>query len=75
MEGRRTLVVPGVHVGSRVNQGARHIEVGIPNGGPMQRGLAPPVPQVRIGALLDEAADLMFGFEWRRPDAIATRHR
>ena len=61
MQGRRTLVVPGVHVGPRVNQGARHIEVGIPDGGPVQRGLAPPVAQVRIGPLLDEVADLMFG--------------
>ena len=75
MQWRRAGLVLGVHVGPGPNQGARHIQVGIPNGGAMQRRLAPPIAQVRIGPLMDEVADLMFGFEWRRPDAIETRHR
>ena len=62
MQGRGTLFVLGVRVGPGPNQGARHIQVGIPNGGAMQRGLAPPVTQVRIGPLMDEVADLMLGF-------------
>ena len=43
-------------------KGPVNIQVGIANGGAMQRGLAPPVPQVRIGPLIDEVADLMLGF-------------
>ena len=62
MQGSRAGLVPGVHVGPGPNQGARHIQVGIPDGGAMQRSLAPPVAQVRIGPLTDEVADLMLGF-------------
>ena len=55
-------VVSGVDIRPGGNQGAVNIQVGIPNGGAMQRGLAPPIPQVRIGPPVDEVADLMCGF-------------
>ena len=75
MQRGRALLVSGVHVGPGGNQGAVNIEIGIPNGGAMQRGLTPPVTQVRIGPLIDEVADLMFGLRSRRPDAIETSYR
>ena len=62
MQRRGACVVAGVDIRPGVDQGAVNIQVGIPNGGAMQRGLAPPIPQVRIGPPVDEVADLMFGF-------------
>ena len=67
MQWRCAGLVPGVRVGPGPNQGTRHSQVGIPNGGAMQRRLAPPIPQVWIGPLIDEVADLMFGLGRRGP--------
>ena len=61
MQRSGACVVADVDIRPGVDQGAVNIQVGIPNSGAMQWGLAPPIPQVRIGPLLDEVADLVFG--------------
>ena len=52
MQGSGAFFVLGVRVGPRPNQGARYIQVGIPDGRPMQWRLAPPITHIRIGPTL-----------------------
>ena len=52
MQGSGAFFVLGVRVGPRPNQGARYIQVGIPDGRPMQWRLAPKITHIRIGPTL-----------------------
>ena len=53
MQGSGAFFVLGVDVGPGPNQGARYIQVGIPDGRPMQWRLTPKITHIRIGPTLE----------------------